>query len=770
MFASLVLLTTLVLLVVVWSSTSNTITENLTSKLDLAEAVVRKELMNRQQISLKNSHILIDGLTFKRTLDDGNKDTIQKAITSYRDMMNAEFISIKTRNGEELGVSGRRYEILDSKKELALMDIAQEDGEASNLMVIDNRLVWMLWLPIITTENSTELFALIGFEVDQTYLETVKPLVLLDISILVQNETSLIISSLPTEKRSAAYLEQSLINSSDNSLIYLNPALNTNSLFSRKFSLHNMGDATPVIYVSADGVNVKSHFMQLQLTIGAIALFALVIAIFAGRLLSKQITKPLEYIAEYAMNMSKGDYSGSFQLQACSVELNQLLSAFRSMEQGVKQRESEIVFQAQHDVLTGLYNRNYLSKHLDALFEGKQCFQAIGIKVKGFRTINDVFGYQYGDACVQELAKRINACSGTSARMSGGEILWLPSSILSKHEIDKFKASLDQNVHVNNVSVPIQTSIGILNCPSDTSSSEELYRRMNIVIDKAQLSSNLIIEFSNEFEERYLRRLAIIKNLRLALASDSSDLSLHYQPKIDLETLQVNHAEALIRWSDRELGFVPPDEFILIAEQAGLIHQVTSWVLNQVINDLQTLKEQHINICIAINISAQDLLNEDFAEYTRGLLSKHNLCNGDISFELTESVIVQEPERSIEQMQSLRDAGFSLAIDDFGTGYSSLSYVTQLPVDTIKIDKCFVLSLATNLGEQAICKAVLALAKSFNMKVVAEGVEDAESMALLRTWGCAFAQGYHIARPMPVLDLVNYMQINKTTALTQQLN
>lgn len=762
MLASIVLVTTLVLLIVVWSSTSKSITDNLTSRLELAESVINRELINRQQILLKHSHILVEDYTFKNALKAGNNQDIQQVISLYRDMIDAEFISIRNSAGTEIESVGRLYEQLGQEQRLLHMAIAEKDGEATNLLMIDDRLVWVLWLPVNKRLGGLSDIVVIGFEVDQAYLEMLKPLVMLDISVLIQTDKLSLISSLPAEKKRIAYLEASLIDKSKNSLIYLNPWLNSNSLFSHKFTQPSVGDTNNVIYISADGSKLKSHFLQLQLTIGAVALLALIFAIIAGRLLSKQITRPLEYIADYAMDISKGDYNGSFELDTSSVELEQLLHAFKSMEQGVKNRESEIVFQAQHDALTNLFNRNYISEYLDTLFNNKKPFQAIGINIKGFRAINDVFGYQYGDLCIKELAKRIEARGGTSARVSGGEILWIPRTFMRAPEIEKFKASLDTNIHINNVSVPIKTSIGILNCPSDTKSAEDLFRRMNIVLDNAPLSANLIVEFSNKFEEQYLRRLSIIENLRVALASNSRDLSLHYQPKINLKSGDVKHAEALIRWRDKELGNVEPDEFILVAEQAGLINQVTSWVLDQVINDLQILKEHEVDICIAINISAQDLLNEDFADYTRNLLNKHNFCNSDISFELTESVIVQEPERSIEQMQSLRDAGFSLAIDDFGTGYSSLSYITQLPVDTIKIDKCFVMPLAKSTGEQAICKAVLKLAKSFNMQVVAEGVEDSESMALLTKWGCNFAQGYHIARPIPLQELIPYLQTKAT--------
>jgi diguanylate cyclase (GGDEF)-like protein len=758
MLAALVLVTTIILLAVVWNSTSKSITESLTDRLRLAESVVVREINSRQQMLIKNSQLLVDDYMLKRVIESGNKNQIKQALESYRSKLNATFVSIRGTDGRNIESSGRMYDKLDQGKMLDLMRFAETNGDSSDTIAIDETLIWLLYLPIDNTRGVATSFAVLGFAIGEDFLQSLKDIVALDISMLVQTEKTFIVSSLPLKKQRIYDIENSVMNQNKSSWLYLSPVFSDYTLFSRKFNLSNPYNFNSEIYVSADASKLKSSFLQLQLTIAAIAVVALIFAIIVGRIISNQITRPLEYIANYASNISKGNYNESIDLKACSLELDQLLNAFKSMEFGVKQRESEIQYQAQHDMLTKLYNRNYFTEFLQASFASNNCFQVIGINISGFRTINDVFGYEYGDACVRELANRVKQHGGTSARTSGGEILWSPKEPLRFEEIEKFKAKLDQSIHIEKIHLPIITSIGILNCPTDTNSAEDLYRRMNIVIDEAQLTNSLVAEFSHDFEDCYLRRLAIIDNLKTALSTNSRDLSLSYQPKIDLETLCVADAEALIRWNDKELGFVPPDEFILIAEQAGLINQVTTWVLEQVACDIVNFKKQGVDICIAVNISAQDLLDEEFTNRTRSLLAKHSLSNADISFELTESVIVQEPEKSILQMQVLRDEGFSLAIDDFGTGYSSLSYITRLPVDTIKIDKCFVMPLATNEGEQSICKAVLKLASNFNMRVVAEGVEDGVAMNMLKAWGCKYAQGYHISRPLPAQELVAWVK------------
>jgi diguanylate cyclase (GGDEF)-like protein len=767
MLAGLVLITTLVVLAVVWNSTSKSITQNLNERLALGESVVVRELVNRQQTLMRNSHIIADDAALKSALLHQNEEYIDTAIETYRAIINAAFVSLRGIDGIEIKSTGRLYQALNTEQKASAITNSVENRDSYELIVLDKQLVWVFYLPINNDDGQTSAYAMLGFLVDEAYLQSLKELVALDISILVKSQSAFVISSLPAQKRGPAYLEESLLGSNGKAWLQLNPLYNKNSLFSRKFNQANIAGVNNVVYVSADGSEFKSQFLELQITIGAIALIALLIAIVAGRVIARQVTRQLEYIANYALNISNADYSKSFELDACSLEIEQLLTAFKSMEHAVKQRESEIKYQAQHDMLTKLYNRNFFTAHLNDLFSSNVRFQVIGINISGFRSINDVFGYHYGDVCVRELADRIKTQGGISARVTGGEILWIPPAPMRIEEIEQFKSNLDKGIQIDKISLPVTTSVGIINCPSDTQNAEELYRRMNIVIDEAQLNSSFIAEFSYAFEDRYLRRLSIIENLKNALANNSRDLSLVYQPKIDLETNTVHHAEALIRWQDDDLGMVPPDEFILIAEQAGLIHQVTFWVLEQVANDIHDFKKQGLEICVAVNISAQDLLDEDFTNHTRILLAKHGLCNTDISFELTESVIVKEPEKSIQQMQALRDEGFSLAIDDFGTGYSSLSYITQLPVDIIKIDKCFVMSLANSEGEQSICRAILKLASTFNMQVVAEGVEDMKSMVMLKKWGCKYAQGYHISRPIQAQELVRWVKFKQNITLPE---
>ncbi|MFT5541624.1 MAG: diguanylate cyclase (GGDEF)-like protein [Glaciecola sp.] len=221
--------------------------------------------------------------------------------------------------------------------------------------------------------------------------------------------------------------------------------------------------------------------------------------------------------------------------------------AFDTMQDSIQDREQKVIYQARHDVLTTLYNRNHAEVLLTERFNSKVTFQAIGINIYGFRGVNDTFGYHNGDLCLYELAQRVIALGGLSARLTGGELLWVPDKILSAEELIIVKEKLDGDVMADDLSIPMTLAIGVINCPPDTHSPSELFRRMNIVIDEAQITRHFILNFSQELEEKYTRRLSIITELKKELFNTQGELALFYQPKFNLVDKEVTAVEALIR-------------------------------------------------------------------------------------------------------------------------------------------------------------------------------------------------------------------------------
>ena len=310
----------------------------------------------------------------------------------------------------------------------------------------------------------------------------------------------------------------------------------------------------------------------------------------------------------------------------------------------------------------------------------------------------------------------------------------------------------------NLITIPVKVAMAVIQCPQDASTSKKLFRKMNIVTDEAIHSDSWCVRYRTELEDKYNRRLSITTELKRALASQQNELSMVYQPKIDLQTMKVCSMEALIRWNNSVLGFVPPDEFITIAEQAGLIEQVTTWVMKQTISDLAYFRGMGYGFTVAMNLSTQDIQNKVLLGKLVSLLTQEGLSPEALELEITESDLVADASLAIENLNELTARGFHFAIDDFGTGYSSLAYLKNLPVKTIKIDKSFILSLASDENDQQIVHTVLSLANVFNLKVVAEGVEDVASLEILKDWGCDIVQGYYISRPLSRSDLEDWLQ------------
>jgi EAL domain-containing protein (putative c-di-GMP-specific phosphodiesterase class I) len=225
----------------------------------------------------------------------------------------------------------------------------------------------------------------------------------------------------------------------------------------------------------------------------------------------------------------------------------------------------------------------------------------------------------------------------------------------------------------------------------------------------------------------------------------------------------ITHVEALIRWTNTRLGFVSPEDFIAIAEQADLIKDITSWVINKAITDAARFREANLNVSVAINLSAKDIMDPELLTNVLALLKEKNLNTSCLSFELTEGDLIKDHDIAIVYLQAFRNEGFEIAIDDFGTGYSSMAYLQNLPVSTLKVDKSFVLKLHEQDGDQKIVKTVINLAHSFDMNVVAEGVESKEALTLLADWGCEMAQGYYICKPISADNFITWYKDNLST-------
>jgi diguanylate cyclase (GGDEF)-like protein len=754
----ILVITMVTLLIFIWKSTSDQASAQLKNDLEVARNVLSQVLDTRQKQLANSATVLTDDFGFKGTVASRDKPTIDSALSNHGQRINADLMALFSLRGDTITSVPEKFTPGANFIYPKLIEEAVSKGDSDSILSLDGELYQVLFSSVKAPRPMA--VAMMGFKIDKSIAEQLKRITQLETSIVVSpsDAQSYRVSTIDSD----ANMRNIQIENMD-ALAWFTLSFNSkNKLISTSFTLLEKDGLKVEIMLSNQVETLLADFVSLQISIGLIALAAVLIAIMFGAMLSKKLVKPIEALTVHAKNIADGDYDIRVKTDGHSSELSTLSAAFETMQSNIKDRERKVIYQAQHDVLTTLYNRNHVEKLLSEKFERKECFQAIGINIFGFRGVNDTFGYHNGDLCLTELARRVDSLGGLSARLTGGELLWVPEKELSKDALVQIKGKLDGEVAAQGVSIPMTVAMGVINCPSDTHSPSDLFRKMNIVIDEAQITRQFILEFSDELEEKYTRRLSIITELKKELHENNGELALFYQPKLNLIQNKVLSVEALIRWNNKELGFVSPEDFIAVAEHAGFIGEVTTWVYQQAIRDIISFREHDIDVMVAINISAQDVMNPELLSMVMALLRVNDLPTSVLSFEMTEGHLVKDLGKAVQQLSIMREAGFKIAIDDFGTGYSSLSYLSKLPADILKIDKSFVLKLDQQESDRKIVRTVAKLAHDFDMEIVAEGVENQESLEILRDYGCEYAQGYHICRP---IDAAKYIEWHKTFSL-----
>ena len=731
----------------VWRSANTLVVDNIDHNIVLAEKVFDKVIADRQAVIHNVSNILSRSPDFKRAIDTENLPSIDAAFASFAQRLDTDIIALVSLDHQ---VIVSRTELFKEGQNVESSLALGAKGKDSGFFVLNNQL---MQLNLIRVEiPSLRYYMLIGVAFNNELLSELKQLV--DADIIISKVDSNDILSTTLEENEA---QQILASEGDPS--WLDVTFDDKlTYFSRQVDISTDENLPVKITIAIDATTSFNAFTRVQFTVLSFCLVAILIALGLSLFFARKVSQPVSTLVKAVNKVASGTYGTTLETPSTLKEISELASAVDSMQSSIKNREKHIRYQAEHDVLTGLFNRNYVEGYFEAELQDGRAVQVVAITVIGFRTINDLYGYSNGDNTLKALAERLQRWPGTSARLAGGEILYITHEALNDDQLETLKHILEQPVESNLIAIPVKVAMAVIQCPQDATTSEELFRKMNIVTDEAIHSDSWCVRYRTELEDKYNRRLSITTELKRALASQQHELSMVYQPKIDLKTMKVCSMEALIRWNNSVLGFVPPDEFITIAEQAGLIEQVTTWVMRQTISDLAYFRGRGYGFSVAMNLSTQDIQNKILLGNLVALLTQEGLSPDSLELEITESDLVADASLAIENLNELTARGFHFAIDDFGTGYSSLAYLKNLPVKTIKIDKSFILSLASDENDQQIVHTVLSLANVFNLKVVAEGVEDVASLEILRDWGCDIVQGYYISRPLSRSDLEDWLQ------------
>jgi diguanylate cyclase (GGDEF)-like protein/PAS domain S-box-containing protein len=430
---------------------------------------------------------------------------------------------------------------------------------------------------------------------------------------------------------------------------------------------------------------------------------------------------------------------------------------FLDISERRRQRE-ELEYQATHDALTGLLNRSVLLPRIDAAIADAQPsgagFSVMVIDLDGFKEVNDALGHQSGDLLLKEVGKRILGALGDSdtlIRLGGDEFAVVFCSGCESDAAERAAQELLQAIRepflLNELQVRISASIGIARYPQDGADSGKLMRQADIAMYRSKREGIGYSLYDHSEGERSANRILLMADVRNAISR--GEFLLYFQPKVALSDGHTIGFEALARWQHHERGLISPAEFIPLIEVSDLIHPFTAWVLESAVAECARWHEDGSNATVAVNISTRNLLDAGLPERLKDCLHRHRLLPGSLELEITESSVMADPVRSLEVLTRLHQIGVKISIDDFGTGYSSLAYLQKLPVDSLKIDRSFVGQMQEHRDAMAIVSSIIGLAHTIDVSVVAEGIENESVMTALRELGCDYAQGYHVARPMP---------------------
>ena len=443
------------------------------------------------------------------------------------------------------------------------------------------------------------------------------------------------------------------------------------------------------------------------------------------------------------------------RLRSSNEELSSALAAIRQM--------------ATHDHLTGLPNRVLFNEELQlALARAERHGRSVAMffmDLDRFKNINDTLGHAFGDRVLQETAKRLHGCvrdTDIVARLGGDEFVLLVEEFGEESNLAgigrKLLAAVAQLIVIDGQELNLSVSIGICTYPGGGRDSKTMLSNADIAMYRAkQQGRNNFCIYSAELDAHVPERLALEAGLRTGL--ERGEFRVHYQPKIDMTTGAITGVEALLRWQHPERGLLLPEKFIHLAEETGLIVPIGLWTVREVCTRAKAWKEQGLpRLPIAVNLSAIQFREEQLVPQLAEILASTGFEPDALELEITESMVMQDPERAVTLMEALRRMGVRLTIDDFGTGYSSLGYLKRFPINNLKVDRSFVRDLPHSSDDIAITRAVIAMAHSLLMNVIAEGVEDKAQFDVLRKEGCDEFQGYLCRPPLAEDDLIRFVR------------
>ncbi len=505
-------------------------------------------------------------------------------------------------------------------------------------------------------------------------------------------------------------------------------------------------------------------YQQLQLVMLGLTLLGVAVFAAVSVLLARGISNPITALSAAAGRLEAGDYDTPVPSTSRLHEVRELAVALEAMREGIRRRDVLVNNLAYVDPLTQLPNRARFAEVVQHVLEHSPLPGAVlMLDLDRFKHVNDVLGHDVGDRLLQSVAERLRAlCAADNAvlaRLSGDEFAILLAHADARTASEAAVAILkdfERPLQIDDETVDLGAGIGIALFPEHGDEVGLLLGRAELAMYAAKSRQCGSLIYHAALDAGSQESLSLLSELRRAV--ENNELRLFLQPKVDLAQRRVVGAEALVRWQHPTRGLVPPMQFIPFAEQTGFIRMLSAWVLAGAAQFARQAADAGLTLRLSVNLSTRDLMDQDLPAKIEALMAPLKVPAETLCLEITESAIMDDPERALSTLEHLHAMGFKLSIDDFGTGYSSLAYLKRLPVDELKIDKSFVMAMERDLDDARIVRSTIELAHNLGLTVVAEGLETIKAWAMLARLGCDEGQGYYISKPMPQEQFIDWMR------------
>ncbi len=743
--------------IAVYFSTRSSAIENLRVELAATEQVFLTHLENTTRAMAETTTAVTLDFAFRNAIAQGDKPTRRSVLENFRDRVAADRVLLVSLEGEididtaREGAAGRPFPFVD------LVERADLDGVASDIVSMDGRLYDLVLLPVL----APDAVAWIAFamEIDDAFAVEIRNLAPFPtwVSFIMKQDGVWRLGASTATGAERKSLESYI---AANQALPVGPSLvdvEGRTFVTTATEIHGEGRKISVALLFHSTIDpALARTRELLLQLAALLVAALVITLIGAVFLARGITRPVRDLTTAAGRVREGDYSAEVPYHRQD-EFGALSEAFNKMMTDIQRREETISHQARNDALTGLPNRREFLRQVNerAATSPDKPFAAVIVGLERVQEMNSSLGFEVGDRIIKGVAERLRghvADDDMVARIGGDEF----GLVLNGEQwaqgghalLTSLIRAMEHPITAREGNVDISLRFGLALYPEHGENGANLVMSAELAMYKARLAGKPTHIFDPVEDRPRPEALMLMGEMRKGL--ETGQFQLVYQPKVDIATGRVVAAEALSRWQHPHMKNLSPDTFVPLAEQTGNIRHLTRWMLEQATTDCAAWRAEGLELKLSVNLSAKDIATNEIVMILSRLLVDKGLPAEVLTLEITESALMDEPEEALATLDSLSDMGMSVSVDDFGTGYSSMSYLKRLPADELKIDKSFVLNLANSREDDVIVRSTVDLGRNLGLSVTAEGVEDLDSFLRLREIGCTIAQGYYIARPMPL--------------------